>query len=221
MKAVAMIPIKLNNERFQGKNTKCFSDGTPLMTMIQRTCLDVPSIDEVYIFGSNDKIKDYIIPGVKFLNRPEWLDGKEATGNDILEEFIKQIDADIYVMSHATGPFTKSDSIEKCLQAVMSGEYDSAFLAKKIQQFLWRDGKALNFDISNVPRTQDLKPIYVEATGAYVFRKDIFETYHARVGINPYICEISEIESRDIDHPEDFDIADAIYMNIIKRGENK
>ena len=215
-----MIPIKLNNERFPGKNTKCFSDGTPLMTMIQRTCLETPSIDEVYVFGSDERIKEYVIDGVKFLKRPERLDGKGATGNDIIEEFLKKVDADIYVMSHATGPFTKSASIEECIRSVVSGKYDSAFLAKKIQQFLWVEGKPLNFDISNVPRTQDLQPIYVEATGAYVFEKNVFKKYHSRVGINPYICEISEIESRDIDHPEDFEIADAIYMNIIKKEEN-
>ncbi len=34
--------------------------------------------------------------------------------------------------------------------------------------------------------------------------------------MKPYICEISEIEARDIDYQDDFDIADAIYMKIIR-----
>ena len=99
----------------------------------------------------------------------------------------------------------------------MSGEYDSAFMAKRIQEFLWQNGTALNFDIQNFPRTQDLVPIYSETPGAYVFTRDTFLKYNRRVGIHPFICEVSEIESRDIDYPEDFEIANAIYMSIVKK----
>ena len=38
------------------------------------------------------------------------------------------------------------------------------------------------------------------------------------VWFDTYIHEVSEIESRDIDYPEDFEIADAIYMNVILPG---
>lgn len=37
--------------------------------------------------------------------------------------------------------------------------------------------------------------------------------------MKPYIHEISEIESRDIDYPEDFEIANAIYMALLKDKE--
>ena len=218
MKTIAMIPIKLNNERIPGKNVKKFSDGTPLIKLIQKTCLKVEDIDEVYIYCSNDAVCDYLEERVKFLKRPEYLDGNACNCNDIIREFIKVVDADIYVVSHATGPFTKSESIKDCITAVKSGKYDSAFLAKKIQEFLWQEGKAMNFDIRHFPRTQDLVPIYSEAPGAYVFSKETFEKYNRRVGIKPYIKEISEVESRDIDYPEDFEIANAIYTQILKKG---
>ena len=216
MNTVALIPIKLNNQRIPGKNTKCFSDGTPLIHLIEKACLSCSLIDETYVYCSNEDIRDYILDGVKFLKRPDYLDSDKANSNDIIREFIKTVDADIYVETHATGPFTTGSSIAKCIEAVASGDYDSAFLAKKIQEFLWQDGKALNFDIQNFPRTQDLKPIYSETPGAYVFTKDTFHKFNRRVGEKPYICEVSEIESRDIDIPEDFEIADAIYMNIVR-----
>ena len=40
MKVVAMIPIKLNNERIQRKNIKRFSDRMPLILKIHRGCLN-------------------------------------------------------------------------------------------------------------------------------------------------------------------------------------
>lgn len=31
MKTVAVVPVKMNNERLPGKNTKCFDNGEPLI----------------------------------------------------------------------------------------------------------------------------------------------------------------------------------------------
>ena len=217
MKTVALLPIKLNNQRIPGKNIKAFSDGTPLMHLIQKACLNAKKIDEIYIYCSQPDVQKYILPNINYLERPKFLDGDNINSNDIIREFIKSVDADIYVETHATGPFTTASSIDACVEAVSSGIYDSAFLARKIQEFLWSDGKPVNFDIQHFPRTQDLNPIYVEAPGAYVFTKDTFIKYNRRVGIKPYIHEISEIESRDIDYPEDFEIADALYMSLIKK----
>ena len=70
MKVVALIPIKLGSVRVPQKNIKPFFDGTPLMHFIQRTCLESGLIDEVYIYCSNEDVKEYILPGVKFLKRP-------------------------------------------------------------------------------------------------------------------------------------------------------
>lgn len=220
MKIVAMIPIKLNNERVPGKNVKCFSDGTPLISLIQKALLGVKEIDDIYVYCSNDEIKDYLCDGINFLKRDAYLDSNTANCNDIIREFMKEVEADIYIVSHATGPFTKSESIKECIEQVAGGNYDSAFLAKGMKEFLWSGGKALNFDIQNFPRTQDLEMVYSEAPGAYVFKKDTFIKYDRRVGINPYICQVSEIESRDIDYLEDFEIADAIYMNILRKGKD-
>lgn len=41
MKTVAFIPIKMNNERTPGKNTKRFSDGTPLIYFVQQKVLQL------------------------------------------------------------------------------------------------------------------------------------------------------------------------------------
>lgn len=214
MRTVAMIPIKLNNERVPGKNIKSFSDGTPLMAFIEKACLDAKLVDDVYVYCSNRNVQDYVLEGVNYLRRPEYLDADSANCNDIIREFIKEVDADIYVVSHATGPFTKSASIDACVKAVLSDEYDSAFLAKRMQEFLWQDGKPLNFDAQHFPRTQDLKPIYTEASGAFVFSRKTFQTYDRRVGAKPYIHEIDSIEAIDIDYPIDFEIANAIYKEM-------
>ncbi len=215
MKTVALIPIKLGSTRVPGKNIKPFFDGTPLMHFIQKTCLECKGIDEVYVYCSDDVVKDYVLPGVKYLKRPAFLDGDDKNANDIISEFMKEVDADIYVNTHTTAPFAKAETIQKCVDKVKSGEYDSAFCAESIRTFMWREGTPINFDPDHFPRTQDLPQIFGETCIAYVFPKETFKKYNRRVGIKPYIQEVGKIEAIDIDYPEDFEIANAIYKEVI------
>lgn len=215
MKTVVMIPIKMNSERVPGKNTKHFFDGTPLMSLIQRACLEAETIDEVYVYCSNASVEEYLEPGVELKLRPAYLDGDGCNCNDIIREFIKEVEADAYVVCHATGPFTKPDSIDACVRAVTEDGYDSAFLAKRMQSFLWQNGHALNFDPQCFPRTQDLVPIYEEASGAFAFPRETFLRFDRRVGECPYIHEVDFIEALDIDYPDDFLMANMIYKEMM------
>lgn len=207
-----MIPIKMNSERVKDKNIRPFFDGKPLVRFITETVSKCKYFDAVYIYCSSEKIKKYIPDGVKFIKRPDFLDGNDRNCNDIIREFMKVIDADIYSISHATAPFTLSTSIDKCVQTVADGnKYDSAILVKKVQTFLWKKDGAINFDPQHFPRTQDLEPIYTETSGAHVFTREVFQTYGCRYGKHPYFIEASEIEAMDIDTEEEMLIAQAIY----------
>lgn len=217
MKTVALIPIKLESKRVPRKNIRPFFDGTPLMSFIQRTCLESDRIDEVYIYCSNESVQKYMLPGVKFLKRPDFLDEDSMNANDIIREFMKHVKADIFVNTHTTSPFAKVSTINKCVDKVASGEYDSAFCVESIKTFMWEEGRPLNFDPDNFPRTQDLPPIYAETCIAYVFKRETFEKYNRRVGENPYLCVVGKIEAMDIDYPEEFEICNAIYKEVIKK----
>lgn len=214
MKTVAFVPIKLNNQRTPGKNTKCFDDGKALITVFLETLSQVKGFDEVYVFCSDESIKNYIVDGVKFLKRPAYLDTQEATPQDIISEFMKLVDADIYAVCHCTSPFVSKEHFEECIEAVKIKGYDSAFTAEPMQRLLWSaDCQPVNFDPKCVPRTQDLEVLYNEVSAVYVFLKEVFVNMKRRIGENPYITEVSGMEATDIDYPEDFVLANLIYMN--------
>ena len=219
MKTVAIVPMKLNNRRLPQKNTKCFTNGKPLCYYILSTLLTVDGIDDVYVYCSTPDIQRYIPDGVKYLCRSTSLDQDTTKMNEVLQCFASEVPADIYVMTHTTAPFITKESIEKGLQAVGGGEYDSSFAAKKLQDFLWKDGVPFNYELNNIPRTQDLPSLYEETSGFYIYKNEVMTKLNRRIGENPYIVEVGEIESIDIDEPEDFLIADAIYNHIIKNAE--
>ncbi|MDR0983109.1 MAG: acylneuraminate cytidylyltransferase [Culturomica sp.] len=209
MKIVAVIPIKLNNERLPGKNTKLLG-GYPLIVYIQNTLLQVDSLKDIFVYCSDDSISSYLQDGISFLRRDKKLDLQSSNFNQIFDAFMSTIDADIYVYAHATAPFVTAKSIDDCIEKVRDEDFDSAFTATKIQDYLWCDGEALNFDAENLPRSQDLVPIYRETSGVYVFTKAQYLLTHRRIGKKPYIKEVSYIESIDINTYEDFELAQLI-----------
>ena len=207
MKIVSVIPIKTNNERLPGKNTKQLGD-KPLIYYIQKSLLDVQGIDERYVFCSDRNICQYLLPGITYLNRPVALDSPQTNFTQIFETFTQEVPADVYIYAHATAPFVSLETINECIEKVVSKENDSAFCAVKIQDFLWSDGKPLNFDAANLPRSQDLSPIYRETSGVYVFTNEVFQRFHRRIGQSPFIKEVSFREAVDINTIEDFKLAE-------------
>lgn len=212
MKIIAIMPIKLKNERLPGKNTKMLGN-KPLLAYELDSLKQTNMLDEIFVYCSNDAVKEYLPYGVTFLKRPEFLDLPTSNFSQIFENFSNTVDADIYVYAHATAPYITVETMKECIDAVVSGKHDSAFCAVKIQDYLWQDGEPLNFDATNVPRSQDLKPIYRETSGVYVFTKEVFEKYHRRIGKSPFVKEVSFKESIDINNPEDFILAET-FLNI-------
>lgn len=206
MKTVALVPIKLNSQRLPHKNILPIA-GKPLCWHLVNTLLQAKGIDEVYVYCSDPTVQGYLPEGAIYKQREKWLDGDLVKGFDIYRSFINEVDADVYVLAHTTSPFIKVSSIENAISHIHSGENDSAFSAERIQTFAWYNGQPINYDLNDVPRTQDLEPIWVETSAFFMFKKDIFTVYNRRIGFKPYVQEVSGIEAVDIDEKKDFDMA--------------
>lgn len=196
-----------------GKNTRMLG-GKPLLQYELDSLKKTGLCDSINVFCSSEDVIPFIPEGVNFIKRSKDLDLPTANFNQIFSAFVRELDSDIYVFAHATAPFISVQTMSECIEAVKSGEYDSAFCAEKIQDFLWQNGKPLNFDATNLPRTQDLQPIYKETSGVYVFTKEVFLEYGRRIGIKPFVKCVGFKEMVDIDNPEDFDLAETL-VNVV------
>lgn len=206
------MPIKLKNERCPGKNTRMLGS-KPLLQYELDSLKETGLCDSINVYCSDDAVVPFLPEGVNFVKRPKELDLPTSNFTQIFTNFMNEQDADIYVYAHATAPYISVETIKQCIEAVKSGKHDSAFCAIKLQDYLWRNGDPLNFDATNVPRTQDLEPIYQETSGVYVFTKSVFMDYERRIGKNPFIKEVTFKEAVDIDNPEDFELAE-VMLNI-------
>lgn len=209
MKTVAFVPIRLNSQRVSGKNLRLLG-GEPLMCHILRTLTRVEDIDEVYVFCSDERIVELLPEGVRFLKRSAELDRDTTLGREIYDAFTARVEADLYVLAHATSPFIRPETIAGALDKVRSGEYDSAFSAEKIQTFAWYEGRPLNYALDNIPRTQTIEPVYIETSAFFIFPRELWCAHHRRIGDRPYMAVIERVEGLDIDYPEDFAMAEII-----------
>ena len=212
MKITAIMPIKLKNERCPGKNTRMLG-GKPLMQYELDSLKATALCDSINVYCSDEAVIPYIPVGVNFIKRPQQLDLPTSNFTQIFQCFMSKIDSDIYVYAHATAPFISVETMNQCIKAVAGGGFDSAFCAVKLQDYLWKNGMPLNFDPTNLPRTQDLEPIFQETSGVYVFTKEVFLKYKRRIGANPFIKEVTFKEAVDIDNPEDFELA-KVMLNV-------
>lgn len=218
-KIVAVVPMKLTNRRLPGKNTKAFTNGKPLCHYILSTLLEIKEIDDVFVYCSDERIRECLPEGVRYLKRDTLLDQDTTKMNEVLKHFADDVDADIYVMTHATAPFVAGASIRCGIEAVGGGEYDSSFAVRKVQDFLWKDGRPMNYSLEAIPRTQDLPAVYAETSGFYIYRKEVIQEMGRRIGARPFMVEVSAFESIDIDEEEDFEFADAVF-NYRRMREN-
>ncbi|MDE6712071.1 MAG: acylneuraminate cytidylyltransferase family protein [Alistipes sp.] len=209
MKTVAFVPIRLNSQRVEGKNLRLLGR-EPLMCHILKTLLDAQRIDEVYVYCSDESIRPLLPDGVKFLRRSEELDRDTTLGREIYDAFTNEVEADMYVLAHATSPFIRSRTIDEALEKVLSGDYDSALSVEKIQTFAWYEGHPLNYSPDNIPRTQTLEPVYVETSAFFIFPRRLWCERRRRIGDHPYMAVVDRIEGMDIDYPEDFAMAEVI-----------
>jgi CMP-N-acetylneuraminic acid synthetase len=211
---IAFVPIKMNNERLQGKNTKSFTNGKPLLHYILESLKEVDGIDEIYVYCSNPMIEELLPSGVNYLKRSESLDSKDTLILEVLKAFALDVESNHYILAHATAPFLTGKTIQEALDMVLSGAYDSALSVIELKEFLWSNDEPMNFDINKVQKTQDLEPIYAETTGLYIYPRDLLLMEDRRTGNNPYLAKVDKIQATDINEPIDFEIANAIFQEM-------
>ena len=226
MRIVALLPMKANSERVKGKNFRNFG-GKPLFKWVLDTLLSVAEIDLIVInTDARHILAEYGLidnERISIRDRHEEICGDLISMNLIIKDDIKNIDSDIYLMTHTTNPFLSRHSVEAAIEkfqiAVKAKGADSLFTVNKVQdRFYDVDVQPINHDPANLIRTQDLDPWYQENSNLYLFSKESFFKTDARIGANPTMLVTAPYESTDIDTPDDWELGEVMVEYYRKKG---
>jgi CMP-N-acetylneuraminic acid synthetase len=218
----ALLPMKAHSARVTSKNFRPIA-GKPLFRWILDTLACVETIDKIVIntdarsILSDNGLNDGDYDGrVMIRDRPEEICGDLVSMNLVLEDDIKNVDSDIYFMTHTTNPLLGVGTISDMLASFENDpSADSLFGVNRHQtRFYKPDGSAINHDPNNLIRTQDLDPYLEENSVGYVFTGESFAKTNARIGENPILFETPQLESVDIDELSDWFVAESLLMRV-------
>jgi len=215
MKLIALVPMRHNSQRVQGKNYRLLAD-KPLYQHIIETLLAVPEINEIVVDTDSDPVMNGLresFPQVKVINRPEYLRADDIPMNEILIYDTEKYPADFYLQTHSTNPLLKAETISKAIQTFNENypAKDSLFSVTRWQTRLYfQDGSAINHNPKELKQTQDLPPVYEENSCMYIFNRENLIAKRHRISDHPLMFEIPRLEAVDIDEESDFQIADIL-----------
>lgn len=205
MKIQAVVPIKLNNERFPNKNLAELR-GKPLCRYLLETLTTIPELNAT-VYCSDEKICSYFPDGVGYFKRSSELDGFSVQRQEIVLSILRDIHADIYVYAHVTNPFLSAQTIREAVAAVAEDGYDSALGVTEHRTYGWYQGKPVNFDRDDLKRSQDIDPVYLEM-GLFVFKRAVALRNGSVYGDRIKFLPVSDFEAIDINYPEDMAFAE-------------
>ena len=220
MNIKALLPMKGNSERVKNKNMRDFN-GAPLYHAVMKSLLASKHIKQVVINTDSEIIsknaKDTFGDSVIIIDRPIEIQGDFVSMNDVILYDLSKLDGEYFLQTHSTNPLLRTETIDSAIEKYFEGikEFDSIFGVTKVQtRFYDKGANPVNHNPEELLRTQDLEPLYEENSNFYIFSKESFKNSgNKRIGIKPQIFEVNKLEAVDIDEPEDFKLAELLYIH--------
>lgn len=219
MKITAVIPIRTGSQRVKDKNLRPFGD-TNLMELKIKTLLQVPELTSIVVNTNSEEAIDIVNKRyrgeVKVHKREEYYASSQCSGSEFFQHLGEVTDTDIFLYCPCTSPFVKPETISQCIKEFLkSGDCDCVSTVSLVKEFMWLDGKPVNYDPQNAPNSQDLPNVVALNFGTTVIHKEDLIRNRNIIGKHPKFVITTDIEAIDIDTPLDFYIAEQIYRKTI------
>ncbi|WP_289105352.1 cytidylyltransferase [uncultured Bacteroides sp.] len=227
MKTTAVIPIRKGSQRVKDKNLRPFANTTLLENKIQML-LKVPEIDEIVVNTNSEAAielveTEYFGTKVTYHRREEYYASSQCSGSEFFKHLGEVTNTDIFIYAPCTSPFIKSETVSACINKfkgnMKSNDFDCVSTVSYVKEFMWLNGKAINYDPLNAPNSQNLPEIVALNFGTTVISREDLINNHNIIGKKPDFIITSDIEAVDIDTPLDFYIAEQIYQKLIVEGK--
>lgn len=213
----ALIAVRSGSVRVQSKNIRPFA-GTTLLDIKLRQLLRVKGLDGIVVNSNDDEILSVAskYSSVELVKREARFASNEVSMSDVYENMAENFSGDVVMYSNVTNPLFEDTTIEDMISLYRAGgDFDSVNSVHAIKEFMFLDGKALNYDPMNQPRSQDLPDIVAINFAISLLTRENMIKYKNVVGRKPFLFKVGEHEAVDIDTQLDFNIAEYLYQNNI------
>ena len=209
----ALIPVRAGSERVKNKNIRPFA-GSSLLEIKIKQLLSIKELDGVVVNSESDEMLDIAKAlGAETYKRDDYYASSTGPINEVYRNIGETTAADIIVYANATNPLLKNESVSNAIKAFIKkdSQYDTLNTAHLIKEFMWLNNKPINYELDNMPKSQNLPNIYALNFALNIFDRQYAIDNSSIVGKHPLLFELDSIEATDIDNEIDFEFAEFMY----------
>ncbi len=209
----ALIPVRAGSQRVKNKNIRPFASSSLLEIKIKQL-LSIKELDGVVVNSESDEMLDIAKAlGVETYKRDDYYASSTVPINEVYRNIGETTAADIIVYANATNPLLKNESVSNAIKAFIKkdSQYDTLNTAHLIKEFMWLNNKPINYELDNMPKSQNLPNIYALNFALNIFDRQYAIDNSSIVGKHPLLFELDSIEATDIDNEIDFEFAEFMY----------
>lgn len=211
---VALVPVRAGSQRVKLKNFRPFFEGKSLLELKIDQLKKASRIQKIYISSDCDQAREVADRlEVDFLERDPQMCSSDIPWHMAVEHILQTIPGQPHVMwALATAPFFKNfDEVIKKYFETLNTHDSLVAVIKKKTFFLNEHGHGANFNPGVWhPYSQQLAPLYEVAGSCFMGAKSNMHIWRYWYGPKPYLFEVDNTQSVDIDTQEDFEFAQKI-----------
>jgi CMP-N-acetylneuraminic acid synthetase len=212
---LAVIPARANSKRIPGKNKKLFL-GKPLIYWSIQAALDSTCVTDVVVSTDDEEILAFSknFPKVKFLSRPKELALDGTPGVDPILHLMGHLGRsyEFVVLLQPTSPLRTGLHVDEAFEMLLKSAKQQIVSVKNIVDtfghIVFKSGDGVQFIKkmwTDLPDDKDLKvlngAIYISEWKTLLAEKTF-------IGRSVSLFEMLEVDSVDIDFPEDWERAE-------------
>lgn len=209
----ALIPVRAGSQRVKNKNIRPFA-GSSLLEIKIKQMMRIKELDGVIVNSESDEMLDIARNlGAEVVKRDAYYASSEISANLFYQNIAENFNAETILLSNVTSPMLKDKTIVDVITIYKNNceNYDSITTGTIIKEFLWQNGKAINYDPRQKPKSQDLPEITAINHALGIMQKETMIKAKDIIGYKPLIVPISDYEAIDIDNEIDFEFAEFMY----------
>ena len=207
-----LIAVRGGSQRVPKKNIRPFA-GSSLLEIKVKQALRIKDVSKVILSSEDDEMlnlaEDF---GATALKRDPYYTSDTVPMGDVYKHLSTTLDCKDILWAPVTSPLITDKSMQDCIDFYKTNtEYDSVVTTNIIKEYMWLDGKAINYDPKHHPRSQDLPDIYALNFAAHILPREIMFKNANILGDKFYPYMLNEIEAVDVDTAYEFMLAEMFY----------
>ena len=215
---IGLIPVKGSSERVKDKNLRPFHD-TSLYELKLNQLKGVKGFSDIIVSSENELVLDIAKKkGFHVHVRDPKYSTSDIPMSEVYSFVASEIPGEHIAWINVTNPLAETEIYEHAINEynAMGEEHDCLLSAYEVKDYIFHNGKPVNFKSKPWPKSQDLTGLCAIPFVINIMKRDDMIKWESCVGNNPHFFLIDRVTAMDVDYQEDFDFCEMIFKQRCK-----